>query len=90
MKGDPLGKKFPKKSLAVPKKIERGDPLVSPGMVCYEKKQEEPFRFSSLDPIVQFGAKIFCRTFTNYFGQFVWIGKKGKATIIAVFHFMKR
>ena len=26
--------------------------------------------------IVQFGAIIFCRTFRNYFGQFVWIEKK--------------
>ena len=39
LKRDPLGKNcFPKKSLAVPKKIERGDPLVSPGMVCYAGK----------------------------------------------------
>ena len=36
LKGDPLGKIFfPKKSLAMPKKTERGDPLVSPGIVCY-------------------------------------------------------
>ena len=34
------GKNFPKKSLTVPKKIERGDPLVSPGMVCYAEKQD--------------------------------------------------
>ena len=72
-----MGKFFyRKKSLAVPKKIERGDPLVSPGMVCYAGKQEKPFWFSSLDQIVQFGAIIFCRTFKNYFGQFVWIEKK--------------
>ena len=68
-------KKFPKKSLAVPKKIERADPLVSPGMVCYAEKQEKPFWFSSLGQMVQFGAIIFCRTFKNYFGQFVWIEK---------------
>ena len=40
-------------------------------------KQETPFWFSSLAQIVQFGAIIFCRTFKNYFGQFVWIEKKG-------------
>ena len=34
------GKNFPKKSLAVPKKIE--------SMVCYAGKQEKPFWFSSL------------------------------------------
>ena len=64
MKGDPdpLGENFfPKKSLAC-RKIERGDPLVSPGMVCYAGNQEKPFWFSSLDQIVQFGAIIFCRT----------------------------
>ena len=48
MQGDPLRKKnFEKKSekkcLAVPKKIERGDSLVSPGMICYAEKQVKPF-----------------------------------------------
>ena len=57
-------------------------------MVCYAGKQEKHFWFSSLDQIVQFGAIIFCRTFKNYFDQFVWIEKK--ATIIVAFHFMKR
>ena len=67
---------FRKKSLAVPKKIERGDPLFSPGMVCYAEKQEKSFWFSSLGQMVQFAAIIFCRTFKNYFGQFVWTEKK--------------
>ena len=60
----PFGEKIflSKKSLAVPKKM-KGDPLVSPGMVCYAEK---PFWFSSLGQIVQFGAIIFCRTFKNY------------------------
>ena len=44
-------------------------------MVCYAGKQEKSFWFSSLDQIEQFGAIIFCRTFKNYFGQFVWIEK---------------
>ena len=88
MKGGPFGeKKFLEKSFAVPKKIERGDPLVSPGMVCYAEKQEKLFWFSSLGQMVQFGAIIFCRTFKNYFGQFVWIKK---VTIIVAFHFIKR
>ena len=60
------------------KKNERGKPLVSPGMVWYAGKQEKPFWFSSLDQIVHFGPIIFCRTFKNYFGQFVWIEKKKK------------
>ena len=47
-------------------------------MVCYAEKQEKPFWFSSLGQIVHFGPIIFCRTFKNYFGQFVWIEKKKK------------
>ena len=74
--GDPLGKNFRKKCLAVPKKIERGDPLVLPGMVCYAEKQGKPLWSSSLGQMVQFDTIIFGRTFENYFGQFVWIEKK--------------
>ena len=89
MQGETLwGKKFRKKMSRSAEKIERGDSLVSPGMVCYAEKQVKPFWFSSLGQIVQFGAIIFCRTFKNYFGQFVWIEKK--VTIIVAFHFMKR
>ena len=76
MKRGPLGKNFFEKKSRSAEKNERGDPLVSPGMVCYAEKQEKPFWFSSLGQIVQFGAIIFCRTFRNYFGQFVWIEKK--------------
>ena len=57
------GKISGKKVSQCRKKIGRGDPLVSPGMVWYAGKQEKPFWFSSLDQIVQFGAIIFCRTF---------------------------
>ena len=39
--------------------------------------------------MVLFDTIIFCRTFKNYFGQFVWIEKK-RVTIIVAFHFMKR
>ena len=78
LKGGSFEEKKSEKSLAVRKKIEREDPLVSPDMVCYTGKQENPFWFSSLGQIVQFGAIIFCRTFKNYFGQFVWIEKKRK------------
>ena len=78
LRGDPLGKKFPKKSRSAEKNW-KGDPLVSPGRVCYAGKQEKLFWFSSLGQMVQFGAIIFCRTFKNYFGQFVWIEKKRKS-----------
>ena len=81
------GKNFRKKVSQCRKKLKGGDPLVSPGMVCYAEKQEKPFWFSSLGQIVQFGAIIFCRTFNNYFGQFVWIEKK---SLIVAFHSMKR
>ena len=63
LKGDLLGKIFFRKKSQCRKKTERGDPLVSPGMVCYAGKQEKPFWFSSLGLMVQFGAIIFCRTF---------------------------
>ena len=58
------GKNFPEKKSQCRKKL-----------VWYAGKQEKPFWFSSLDQTVQFGAIIFCRTFKNYFGQFVWIEK---------------
>ena len=56
------GKNFFEKKSRSAEKNERGEPLVSPGMVCYAEKQEKPFWFSSLDQIVQFGAIIICRT----------------------------
>ena len=93
-RGTLWGKKFrkkisEKKCLAVPKKIERGDSLVSPGLVCYAEKQVKPFWFSSLDQIVHFGAIIFCRTFVELFWS-VRVDRKKRVTIIVAFHFMKR
>ena len=67
-RGDPLGKIFfSKKKSRSAEKNERGESLVSPGMVCYAEKQEKPFWFSSLDQIVHFDAIIFCRTFVELF-----------------------
>ena len=80
---------FRKKSLAAPKKNERGESLVSPGIVCYAEKQEKPFWFSSLDQIVHFDAIIFCRTFVELFWS-VRVDRKKRVTIIVAFHFMKR
>ena len=75
----------------MPKKTESGDPLVSPGIVCYAEKEENPFWFSSLGQMILFRTIKFRRTSKNYFGQFVWIEKKiKKVTIIVAFHFMKR
>ena len=79
---------FRKKSLAVPKKNEKGESLVSPGMVCYAEKQEKPFWFSSLDQIVHV-AIIFCRTFVELFWS-VRVDRKKRVTILVAFHFMKR
>ena len=91
MQGGPFGENFffRKKSLAVPKKNERGESLVSPGMVCYAEKQEKPFWFSSLDQIVHFDAIIFCRTFVELFWS-VRVDRKKRVTIIVAFHLMKR
>ena len=61
------GKIFFEKKSRSAEKNERGESLVSPGMVCYAEKQEKPFRFSSLDQIVHFDAIIFCRTFVELF-----------------------
>ena len=62
----------------MPKKIERGDSLVSPDLVCYAEKQVKPFWFSSLDQIVHFGAIIFCRTFVELFWS-VRVDRKKKS-----------
>ena len=62
------------RKVSMPKKT-RGT-LVSPGMVCYAEKEEEPFWFSSLGQMSQFETIKLCRTFKNYFGQFVWIEQK--------------
>ena len=51
----------------MPKKTERGDPFVSPGMACDAEKKEKPFWFSSLDQIIQFATIKFCRTFVELF-----------------------
>ena len=68
MQGGPLGKNFfSKKKSRSAEKNERGESLVSHGMVCYAEKQEKPFWFSSLDQIVHFDAIIFCRTFVELF-----------------------
>ena len=50
---------FRKKVSQCRKKIKRGDSLVSPCMVCYAGKQENPFWFSSVGRMVQIGAIIF-------------------------------
>ena len=60
----------------MPKKTEKGDLLVSRGIVSYPEKEDTLFWFSSLGQTIQFGTINFRRTFKNYFGQFVWIEKK--------------
>ena len=68
MQGGPFGEKFfSKKKSRSAEKNERGESLVSPGMVCYAEKQEKLFWFSSLDEIVHFDAITFCRTFVELF-----------------------
>ena len=50
IEGDPLGKRFSEKSLTVPEKTERRDPLVSPVMVCYAEKEEKTFLVPFIRP----------------------------------------
>ena len=46
------------------------------------RKRGKTIWFSSLDQMIQFGTMKFCRTFKNYFGQFVWTEKKrGKKSL---------
>ena len=80
-RGDTLRKFFEKVSQC--RKKLKGGPVL-----CYMGKQEKPFWFSSLGQIMQIGAKIFCRTSKNYFGQLVWI--ETKVTTRVAFHFMRR
>ena len=90
MQGGPFGENFFfEKKVSQCRKNERGESLVSPGMVCYAEKQEKPFWFSSLDQIVHFDAIIFCRTFVELFWS-VHVDRKKRVTIIVAFHFMKR
>ena len=85
---DPLRKKNPKKNVSQCRKKLKGGGLF--GLVRYGMLRGK----SGKTILIQFarpnGAIIFCRTFKNYFGQFVWIEKKRIATIIVAFHFMKR
>ena len=61
IEGGTLGGNFFSKK-TMPKNTERGDPLVSSGMVCYAEKEENPFWFSSLGQMIQFRTIKFCRT----------------------------
>ena len=70
-------KNFPRKKVSQCRKKLKGGTLWSrPVWYVTRKNRKNPFWFSSLGQMVQFGAIIFCRTFKNYFGQFVWIEKK--------------
>ena len=89
MQGDPLGKNFfSKKKVSQCRKNERGESLVSPGMVCYAEKQEKPFWFSSLDQIVHFDAIIFCRTFVELFWSVRVDRKKRVTSSKCTWHYM--
>ena len=91
IEGGPFGEKiFRKKVSQCRKKLKGGDPLVSPGMVCYAGKQEKPFWLSSLGQMVKFGAIIFCSLRTILVSSCVLKKKKKKVTIIVAFHFTKR
>ena len=78
LKGGHFGENIFSKKFHNTEKTESGDPLVSPGTICYAEKQEKHFWFSSLGQTVQFDTIKFRRNFKNYFSQFVWIEKKRK------------
>ena len=60
----------------MPNKTERGDPLVTPGIVCYAEKEEKAFWLIYFGQMLQFDTIKFRRTLKNYFGQLAWIEKK--------------
>ena len=80
--------KFSKKKSHNAENLKGGTLWSRPVWYVTRKTGKKHFWFSSLGQMVQFDTIIFCRTFKNYFGQFVWIEKK--VTIIVAFHFMKR
>ena len=90
LKREPFGAKIvsEKKSRSA-EKIERGDFLVSPCLVCYAGKQEKPFWVSSLGRLMQFGATLFCILLRTILVSSCGLKKK-KVTIIVAFHFMKQ
>ena len=84
IEGGPSGDFF-RKNVSQSKKNCKGDPLVSPGVVCYAEKEEKPFWFSSLGQMIQLWAIKFLK---KKFGQLVWIENK-RVTIIVAFHSRK-
>ena len=85
-----MGKKFSGKMSRTAEKQLEGGPFGLAGYGVLRSKTGKTYFIQFASQIVQFGAIIFCRTFKNYFGQFVWIEKKRKATLIVAFHFIKR
>ena len=69
IEGGPFGGKKFEKNPHCPKKNWKGDPLVSPGIVCYAEKEEKPFWFSPLGHMIHFRTIKFRITFQNYFGH---------------------
>ena len=55
LKGGPFGESLFRKKVSQCQKTERGDSLVSPGIVCYAEKEEKLFLFNSLCQMIQFG-----------------------------------
>ena len=86
--GDPLGKICFRKN-TMPKKSKMGEPF-GLSWYCMLRGKTKHFWFSSLSQMFQFGTLKFRRIFKNYFGQFVWIEKREKVTIIVAFHSTKR
>ena len=90
MKGALWGKNFSEKSRSAEKKLKGVTLWSRPVWYVTRENRKNPFWFSSLGQMVQFGAIIFCRIFKNYSGQFVWIEKKNKSHYNSRVYFMKR
>ena len=92
IEGGSLGNLFSKKSLTMPIKNWKARPFSLTLVWCVTQKKKNPFWFSSLDQMIQFGTIKFCRTFVELFwsDRVDWKKKEKRVTIIVAFHFMKR
>ena len=73
IEGGPFGEKIFRKKVSQCRKKVEGGPF---GLTRYGMLRGKTGKTFLVQFAKPHGAIIFCRTFTNYFGQFVWIEKK--------------
>ena len=76
MQGGPFGEKISLKNVSQCQKKLKGGLFGIARYGMLRGKTGKTIWSSSMGQMVQFDTIILCRTFKNYFGQFVWIEKK--------------